>query len=701
MLKKITLILLLFLTTALWAQQNLAVNTRHPVYSLIDTAEARGLVTRLTQVRPYTRRQISLLLAEIDSKRYQLTGREQAVLDFYIEEFSAFVRQDNTGGEQLLLGRLDFFGQRSWASLGVTIGLDFRVAAENLSASYMAIPFQLYGRGDFLDGMISYNADLIFVGSRLNPFPFARPAFFVPRGMGFHQGVGSDDAGLGGSDELTVGYEMSPEIAASLWDDRILIRLGMLDTRRVGHGSHGLNISDTAVPYNAFDMSVRPLNWFNFYTMTASLGYFATDAKSSGRGHYGLNQIDADPTGNPRWSNWSTSPGFVDMPTGGYYDSWVRNGFVQNNKMMAFQMGEFFMSDYFYFALFQSVVYGQRFELGYLNPLGFYFFSQLLYGENDNMFAGISAATIWPGVAKFWLELAADEVGSPTNLSHARNLYALQLGARVNLPSIQLLPFATLTFQYTKIEPYTYSHYFKQYNFNGTPNPDPHNPINSPHSIHTDTSFTNEGMAIATYLPANSDEFKLTLQTMPLPGLQLSLGWQLIRSGTNPKVLVNLWSDGWIRRVDDNPNRVSPNSGRQSEYQDRGLEVVDTFWYHDPSRINGGLGATYPYHGGLRPPRKNFLFDGIYQFNNIFSFGLNYDLRAVSSSRRIPMVVNMQYQFSHNSFNLNGINPDGYYAREVASGSDDLVWFPTIGRTGGYNPFSRNIFSLNVTVFPR
>ena len=77
----------------------------------------------------------------------------------------------------------------------------------------------------------------------------------------------------------------------------------------------------------------------------------------------------------------------------------------------------------------------------------------------DNLAVQIDGSVQIPRIGKFYGSFYADEM-EITHLEElftkARNMFALQGGAKIPLPG---LPFLTFTAQYTKIEPFVYSHY--------------------------------------------------------------------------------------------------------------------------------------------------------------------------------------------------------------------------------------------------
>ncbi len=75
--------------------------------------------------------------------------------------------------------------------------------------------------------------------------------------------------------------------------------------------------------------------------------------------------------------------------------------------------------------------------------------------------------------------------------------FGLQGGVQWVIPK---LPFTIASFQYTKIEPYTYSHYPQQYPFFDK-------------DYYFDINWTNDGENLGYHLPPNSDEFLIKIES--------------------------------------------------------------------------------------------------------------------------------------------------------------------------------------------
>jgi hypothetical protein len=114
--------------------------------------------------------------------------------------------------------------------------------------------------------------------------------------------------------------------------------------------------------------------------------------------------------------------------------------------------------------------------------------------------------------------------------------------------------------------------------------------------LQVDTSYTNDGENLGYPLPPNSDEFLVRLQAQPLSNLSTGLTYQLIRHG-------------------DNPSAAPDTAIRGSTDQ----------WYTD----------------AVNSVDKDFLHDGLYDWNNILTLSAQYTLRS------FPITFGLSYSFSH------------------------------------------------------
>jgi len=218
-------------------------------------------------------------------------------------------------------------------------------------------------------------------------------------------------------------------------------------------------------------------------------------------------------------------------------------------------------------------------------------------GDFDNVSITGGFAVRLPVVGKLYGSLFLDETsGSSLKeiFQYARNMYAYQGGIKTPL---SFLPFGTLTLQYTKINPFVYSHYFeKKY---------------AGYSIPVSMTYTNQGRNLGYFLPPNSDEILLKVETFPRPNLLTTFKYQLIRHGTN------------------NPTDISGNGNPDGQ-------------------IYGDIYIPYDYTASNPYPLKDFLHDGVYDWSNIVS------LKAEYSFPNFPLTVGLEYFFSHTFWDRNG-----------------------------------------------
>jgi hypothetical protein len=463
----------------------------------------------------------------------------------------------------------------------------------------------------FLEGDItshfSYGFNVGFGASYLDPGAF-EPFGHTTYNDGFALGM---DGSLNDSTEdngFAVTFHFMPEMQLQFLDDRVRLGMGRY-SRSLGPGSGGLTVSDTARPYDALELQVRPAKWLNYYFSVGSLGNWFSQ-----RAWFGdVKGIDGEDGSYPALPEYNTA---ID------------------EKNFTLQVLEIMPLDWMYLNLTTGSIWGKRMEIGYFNPLMPLLFAQNLYGDADNLAMEMTAAFPLPFGVKLYGTFFADEVqfnNLGTLFTDTSQQFGLQAGLKGLIPG---LGFTLGTFQYTKLEPYVYTHYEQVY-------PSSTALIN--------TNWTNDRYNLGYYLPPNSDEFLLQLESMPVAGLKVYGKYRYIRHGYGD------WNNGEIEgTVDsggayaDDPNTTEDDGDDRHAYQ------------HRP---------------------KNFLKDGPYEQIHMATLGGEYQFPGA------PFRLGLEYTFSIAS-------NDGLQEDRTSSG--------TVNTYSAYTPNSgmSNAVSIFVTVYP-
>ena len=510
----------LFMRSPIFAQTHVSVPVGHAVYYILDLAEARGLCSPLPAVKPYTRGRIVEAINEIlnaessNTRRFGgLNDNERKILENVREEFS----RENKG-LNLLKGKYVF---DTVGKLGIRFSGDFGVSVESLnSAAYYTGENNFYFGTDtwgtlFVKGDVgehfSFNVDFSaglmraqrrylgeyntyaseleedeqssYVNRRLDMY--SQPKAFFPYTYqkhwdGFMFSIGDIGAGSMKSwpENLYIAASMLGELSGTTFGDMLLLRAGRFQREWGGMvpGS-SLALNAAARPFVALEAIFNPISWFSFSSMTGVLEF--------------------DNAEN------------------------IKGSALTFQNAFSIQQLELNYKNYVHVDFGSTSVWAKRFELGYLFPLLDNFFYQNYIGDFDNMAIYLNLRARYPGLGGVWFSFFLDEL-EVSSMSQAfdrdRHMFAWQAGLQGVVP---IIPFASFTLGYSKIEPYNYTHvrqYMPWYDSANGP---------------METAYINNGVSLGYYLPPNSDEVKLRLSVHPL--LKTSGFWQyqLIRHGAD------------------------------------------------------------------------------------------------------------------------------------------------------------------------
>lgn len=574
----VCLLLSIALILPLAAQSHTAVPLGDPIYYVIEQAQLKGLCPVLSEAKPYSQHKIkgiinTILSAEAELPWSALSSSEKAILQQTLASFekeegwnwltgetyqehttkSGITMTFNAGAswQSVASGSYEFqekdfeWGTDNWgvAFVGGDMGSFF---SWNFSAGggLMKAPRKELGTAyTFYEGFENKDIDPARKDQNKEYIVFSEPTTFFPYtyqknwdGSIFKGDSLSSSGFYEWPYGMSLGYQMNGEMAVSFLDDAIFVRAGRLQ-REWAAGTNGSSLVLNAVarPFFGVEANFEPFNWLRMSTLTGILEY------------YNMNGIS------------------------------VSSATFQN--AFAIGMAEANYKNYLHFSFGSSAVFLKRFELGYSFPLLSRFFYQNNVGDFDNLAMFATLILQYPGIGKIWGSAYVDEMDltSPAFFSQDRNMHAVQVGISAALP-IPKLAFSNFTFQYTKIEPYVYTHQLVK-----TPWYD---------DIWMEEPYMNNGVSLGYYLPPNSDELKFRFESSVIKGgtFRFHAQYQMIRHG--------------------------------AEYGSRAV---------DGSGLNSQLDTTGRNDKEGKPELwKYFLHDGAYQWQHIFKVGGSFDMQGLN-----------------------------------------------------------------------
>ena len=606
------------------SQTFLSVEIDNPVYVLLDSAEQRKLLNFLPPAKPYSKAVVIELLKKLDRNRRSLSDSEKEVLDYYLEDLS----DKSIGSNAISWGSEGDENSPGSFQAGFIIDGDYRVNGNNLPSWHMYNGLVAYMKGD-ISGFLSYYGsaggsinkvapDLFYNNVTLwasripesrdtypyyitndtfnlyngNDNNYTTPGTFAPYQFytnwdGHHTDPFTAGLNDGVSDVPMVGLITRDELTAQFYKGNLTLRWGKI-RREWGQGDGSLYLSGSAHPFEGFEAHISPVSWFDYSYTVGSLGNWFIDS-------YINQDLVTDPT-DPDWD-----------PTAYMTDILLNLGMFSEQKMISIQQMAITPTDWLSLLVSSSAIWGKRFEMAYLSPLLLPFMTQEFNGDFDNVSLTLGFAMRLPKVGKVYGSLFLDETSGSSFeeiFQYARSMYAYQGGIQTPIP---FLPFGTMTLQYTKINPFVYAHYMEE--------------DYSSSSVPVSLSYTNEGQNLGYFLPPNSDEIMLKIETFPKPNLLTTFKYQLIRHGTNS---------------------VDPYTGLPTGTDADGDGIPD-------GQIYGDIYIPYDYSTTIGYPLKDFLNDGVYDWSNIISLKGEYRFPDY------PLTVGLEYFFSHTFWDRNGI----------------------------------------------
>lgn len=260
-----------------------------------------------------------------------------------------------------------------------------------------------------------------------------------------------------------------------------------------------------------------------------------------------------------------------------------------NEKYMVMRSYNWAPLDWLDLGMFETTVYGNRFDALYLIPFSFLFHSQGFSGFTDNSMIGFSARILLPESIEIAGVIYVDDIGY-TNLSSLGSEDYLKLAWEAGAswsPGEKWLH--KVSFDYTAVMPYMYTHDPKYSTIGLTGNMNPDN-------------YTHAGGNLGVSLSPNSDRFQLAAEFRPWKYINIGFQTSLRRHG-NASIVngVNVTDP----EQDNDSGGSGDNIGDGSIY-DAG---------HDDS-------DQYSFRG-----RQNFLNQSVIEY--VFQIGLDVNTKII------------------------------------------------------------------------
>ncbi len=586
MLKKSAfLFILLFIFSGILTSQthNAVTLDEKVVYTFLEQAALKGVIPAPREVKPYPLSYVVLQLEKIERKKARLSPQEQEVLAMLLESYGE--ADDKT---LLKDGNLQFQDDFFPVQLGASMKFQSNLNLIDTGDLGLEATGSLYAKGD-AGSSVSWGVDLTAGGFLVDDYDPAtsfgpeawEPYTFTKPWSGGVYMLSSLNRFSPMPVEPAAAFSYETEIAASFWDNRADFRFGRLRREWGAPGEGSLFLSADAVPFMAYEGTIQPFEWMSFSFLTGVLDY-GEDFRSSD--DYNIK----------------------------------RTSRTQQNMYSVLQM-ELTPADWLSLSVFDGGVYLKRPEPGYVHPLMSRFINQNYVGDFDNLAMGGSLVLSRSGLGKFYLSAFLDEAkfNQPDFFGNYGNMYSIQAGVKFPVP---VLPLTSGVLQYTKIEPFTYTHY--------TVNSSPWY-----YDLNMETAYMNGGESLGYGLEPNSDEILLRFRSLPRNDLSFTGGYRMVRHGTNAGSYFDSWGSSTEEEL-ENDIIITPDNDPDGAYS--------------------------------RDDRKDFLKDAVYEWFHIGTVGADWDLTSRGQPVSFGLTYSLVFKYYTDYANTGDFKPldQGIYKNE-------------------------------------
>ncbi|MBA4309519.1 MAG: hypothetical protein C0425_04205 [Chlorobiaceae bacterium] len=465
----------LFFFTSIFSL-SLSQTTYEPLYSdvyrFLSVAAQKGIIEINDEIKPLSRIYIYKKLDELNDKKFELTEIEKDELEFFLKDFQnektlvtsntslfqkpTFLRQDN-------LGRLRFFSFNDplfkvsfEPILGYTLAKNY---GTNFFHQWSGVKFKGY-LSDWLGFSFDYRDNIERADSN------DKMRIFTP-----HTGVNPLFKAANRIEYSDVNSTIS---AAWSWGNFTMGK----DHLQWGHGLGGqLVLSQKAPSFPFFKIDINPTEWLSFNYFH---GWLNSDVVDSAEMYVTKNPYDSRYLYREKYLASHT---ITIRPTTG----------------LSISLGE-------------SIVYSDRLEFAYLQPIIFFrlidhYLSKTFNsaGGNAQFFASVSSRNHLPN-SHLYGTIFIDEItiSGLFDKKKQRNQLGFTLGGSVADPFIENL---IVTLEFTKIYPFVYQHY-----------------------IQTQT-YESSSYQLGHWIGHNADQFFAQIEYRPIKNMNVKLWGEFIRKG--------------------------------------------------------------------------------------------------------------------------------------------------------------------------
>ena len=234
------------------------------------------------------------------------------------------------------------------------------------------------------------------------------------------------------------------------------------------------------------------------------------------------------------------------------------------------------------FSVFESIVWGGRFELLYTLPFAVYYYAQGFGGFSDNSFIGLSGGIKFPSNVRADIVLYVDDAAFNYLIKLNFNTM-IEVAVQAGVAWTPNLPWLTrLSLNALAVTPYTYTHTTPNESTPGEPNY---------------LNYTNSGQNIGPSLQPDSLRIEITALQRPVPSLDVNPFFRMILHGNAGAYY------GGTGTIFDDGNNISPapystfHFLTQSVLEKTFQAGFDGKWYVETSvgRLQFSLSYTFEY----------------------------------------------------------------------------------------------------------